>query len=82
MVTVAGRASAGCPSATRSAARRSSDATSRPWLRLSAALVLATSAEGGSGPLVTHFAGHAGHLPCPLYLVPGGLSREDIDRLA
>ena len=47
-----------------------------------AALVLATSAEGGSGPLVTHFAGHAGHLPCPLYLVPGGLSRERIDELA
>ena len=47
-----------------------------------AALVLATHAEGGSGPLVTHFAAHAGQLPCPLYLVPGGLSREDIDRLA
>jgi len=31
---------------------------------------------------VTHFAAHAGQLPCPLYLVPGGLSREDIDRLA
>ena len=47
-----------------------------------AALVLATSAEGGSGPLVTHFAGHAGQLPCPLYLVPGGLSRDQIDALA
>ena len=55
-----------------------------PWPLLSslAALVLATHAEGGSGPLVTHFAAHAGQLPCPLYLVPGGLSREDIDRLA
>ena len=38
--------------------------------------------EGGSGPLVTHFAGHAGQLPCPLYLVPGGLSRDEIDALA
>ena len=47
-----------------------------------AALVLATSAEGGSGPLVTHFAGSASSLPCPLYLVPGGLSREQIDALA
>ena len=47
-----------------------------------AALVLATSAEGGSGPLVTHFAAHAGQLPCPLYLVPGGLSRDEIDALA
>ena len=40
------------------------------------------SAEGGSGPLVTHFAAHAGQLPCPLYLVPGGLSRDEIDALA
>ena len=47
-----------------------------------AALVLATSSEGGSGPLVTHFAAHAGQLPCPLYLVPGGLSRDEIDALA
>ncbi len=47
-----------------------------------AALVLATHAEGNSGPLVSHFSAHAGHLPCPLYLIPGGLSREEIDRLA
>jgi nucleotide-binding universal stress UspA family protein len=47
-----------------------------------AALVLATSAEGNSGPLVTHFAGHASNLPCPLYLVPGSLGREEIDALA
>ena len=47
-----------------------------------AALVLATHAEGNSGPLVNHFSAHAGQLPCPLYLIPGGLGREDIDRLA
>ena len=47
-----------------------------------AALVLATSAEGNSGPLVNHFASHAGNLPCPLYLIPGGLDREQIDALA
>lgn len=47
-----------------------------------AALVLATSAEGHSGPLVTHFAAHAGVLPCPLYLIPGKLTREEIDALA
>lgn len=47
-----------------------------------AALVLATSAEGSSGPLVTHFAGNASSLPCPLYLVPGSLGREQIDALA
>lgn len=47
-----------------------------------AALVLGTAAEGGPGPLVSHFAGHVGSLPCPLYLVPGNLSRERIDELA
>ncbi|WP_324827401.1 universal stress protein [Qipengyuania zhejiangensis] len=47
-----------------------------------AALVLATSAEGSAGPLVSHFAAHAAQLPCPLYLVPGGLEKADLDRLA
>lgn len=47
-----------------------------------AALVLATGVEGNSGPLVNHFAAHAGNLPCPLYLIPGNLSREEIDGLA
>ena len=47
-----------------------------------AALVLGSAAEGASGPLVTHFAGHAGALPCPVYVVPGGLSREALDALA
>ncbi|TMM49910.1 universal stress protein [Qipengyuania marisflavi] len=47
-----------------------------------AALVLGANAEGGPGPLVNHFAAHAGTLPCPLYLIPGGLDRDAIDRLA
>jgi nucleotide-binding universal stress UspA family protein len=47
-----------------------------------AALVLAADAEGGPGPLVTHFAVHAGSLPCPLYVIPGSFSNDDIDRLA
>ena len=47
-----------------------------------AALVLATSAEGGSGPLVTHFSAHTGSLPCPLVILPGGMSVEDVDRIA
>ncbi len=47
-----------------------------------AALVLGTAAEGGPGPLVSHFSGHVGSLPCPLYLIPGTLTREAIDRLA
>ncbi|HEX8583267.1 MAG TPA: universal stress protein [Allosphingosinicella sp.] len=48
-----------------------------------AALILGAAAEGGPGPLVDHFAGSvAGSLPCPLIIVPGGLSDEALDRLA
>jgi hypothetical protein len=47
-----------------------------------AALVLGTAKEGGPGPLVSHFSAHAGALPCPLFLVPGGISDEDLDRLS
>jgi hypothetical protein len=47
-----------------------------------AALVLGAASEGGPGPLVTHFSAHAGSLPCPIFLVPGGLSDEEIDRLS
>lgn len=46
------------------------------------ALVLASAAEGNPGPLVSHFASVSGTLPCPLYIVPGGLSNEEIDQLA
>jgi nucleotide-binding universal stress UspA family protein len=48
-----------------------------------AALVLAAAAEGGPGPLVSHFAGSvAGSLPCPLVIVPGRLADEALDRLS
>lgn len=47
-----------------------------------AALVLGSAAEGGPGPLVTYFSAHSGNLPCPVFIVPGGLSDEDIDRLS
>ena len=48
-----------------------------------AALVLGAASEGGPGPLVTHFAGAgAGQLPCPLYVIPGSLSDEALDRLS
>jgi nucleotide-binding universal stress UspA family protein len=48
-----------------------------------AALVLGAAAEGGPGPLVTHFSGAvAGSLPCPLVIVPGTLGDEDLDRLS
>ncbi|HVR91890.1 MAG TPA: universal stress protein [Novosphingobium sp.] len=46
------------------------------------ALVLGAAADGGPGPLVTHFAGQTGQLPCPLYIVPGTISDADLDRLA
>ncbi len=45
------------------------------------ALVLGTAKEGGPGPLVTHFTA-AGQLPCPLFLIPGSLTTEDIERLS
>lgn len=48
-----------------------------------AALVLGAAKEGGPGPLVSHFTGAgAGQLPCPVFVVPGSLSEEDIDRLS
>ena len=47
-----------------------------------AALVLAAAPEGGPGPLVTHFANAAGALSCPVFIVPGGLDDEAIDRLS
>ena len=48
-----------------------------------AILVLAASklAEG-PGPLVTHFTSIAGSLPCPLFIVPGGLNEEEIDSVS
>lgn len=45
------------------------------------ALVLGAAAHGGPGPLVSHFTALAGQLPCPVYVIPGGLSEEDLERL-
>ncbi len=47
-----------------------------------AALVLSAAADGNPGPLVTHFTHVSGSLPCPVFIVPGSLSDEDIDRLS
>jgi len=47
-----------------------------------AALVLGAASDGAPGPLVTHFSAHVGSLPCPLFIVPGGLSDEDLERLS
>lgn len=46
------------------------------------ALVLAAAAEGTPGPLVSHFAGMAGSLPCPLIIVPAGLDEEALAKLS
>lgn len=47
-----------------------------------AALVLGAAAEGAPGPLVTHFSTNVGSLHCPLFIVPGHLSSEEIDALS
>lgn len=47
-----------------------------------AALVLGAASDGSPNPLITHFSAHSGGLPCPLYIVPGSFTAEDIDRLA
>jgi nucleotide-binding universal stress UspA family protein len=48
-----------------------------------AALVLGAARDGEPGPLVAHFTGPGlGTLPCPLMIVPGGLSEGEIDRLS
>lgn len=46
-----------------------------------AALVLGAAPEGSPGPLITHFSAHSGSLPCPMTIVPGALSLDDVDRL-
>ncbi|MFM9976428.1 MAG: universal stress protein [Sphingomonadaceae bacterium] len=47
-----------------------------------AALVLGAAASGAPGPLVAHFAGNVGTLPCPLMIVPGGLDNDALDKLS
>lgn len=48
-----------------------------------AALVLGAAPSGPPGPLVSHFTGNGcGDLPCPIMVIPGGLSNEDLDRLS
>ena len=46
------------------------------------ALVLGAGADGNPGPLTTHFAGHAGHLPCVLMIVPGAIDDHRIDEVS
>ena len=48
-----------------------------------AALVLGAAAQGAPGPLITHFNGtNAGTLRCPVMVIPGSLTDEEIDELS
>lgn len=48
-----------------------------------AALVLGTAPSGDPGPLVATFTGSdSGKLPCPIMLIPGGLSDERLEALS
>ena len=48
-----------------------------------AALVLGAAREGHPGPLVSHFSGQGlGGISCPLYIIPGSFTDEDLDRLS
>lgn len=46
------------------------------------ALVLGAAANGGPGPLITHFTAMSGQLPCPVYIIPGGMNDADLERLS
>lgn len=48
-----------------------------------AALVLGAAPGANPGPIVKHFTGEgAGDLPCPVLLIPGGLSDEQVEALS
>jgi nucleotide-binding universal stress UspA family protein len=48
-----------------------------------AALVLGAAAQGTPGPMVAHFTGNnAGSLRCPVMVIPGSLSDEQLDQLS
>jgi nucleotide-binding universal stress UspA family protein len=48
-----------------------------------AALVLGASPSGAPGPMVATFTGtDAGKLPCPVMIIPGGLSDERLEQLS
>jgi hypothetical protein len=47
------------------------------------ALVLGAAKEGGPGPLVAHFTGAGmAHMICPVFVVPGNLDSDAIERLS
>jgi len=47
------------------------------------ALVLGAAGDGSPGPLVSHFTGQGiAYVPCPVFVVPGRLDDEAIERLS
>lgn len=46
------------------------------------ALVLGAATSGGPGPLVSHFTAMAGQLSCPVYIIPGAISDDELARLS
>lgn len=47
------------------------------------ALVLGAAPSGSPGPLVADFTGHdAGKLPCPVMIIPGSLTDEQLEALS
>lgn len=50
--------------------------------RIAALILAASSKNSGPGPLIKHFSGKAAsQLKIPLVIVPGNLSKEDIEKL-
>ena len=48
-----------------------------------AALVLGAAPAGKPGPLVAHFTGNdAGKMPCPVMIIPGGLTEDQLEALS
>ena len=48
-----------------------------------AALVLGAAPSGHPGPVVEDFTGHdAGKLPCPVMIIPGSLTDEQLEQLS
>ncbi len=47
-----------------------------------AALCLGAAKGGNPGPLVSHFAGQAGSLPCPLYIIPSDYDEMQSEHMA
>lgn len=46
-------------------------------------LVLGAGDDGGPGPLVDYFTGTAiGHLSCPVFLIPGHMTYDQVDAMA